>query len=124
MRSPMPSDPHHAAAFVGAVTTVAGGLLVASPEGVGRRAWIERPTSARILGAVDLALVPGLVAGRPRWPWMAARVAANLGTAAFYERIARRGPARIGPRAVAGTLLALSVADASVVRTLRRVESD
>lgn len=33
----LPTDPHRAAAFVGAATTAIGAALVASPEGLGRR---------------------------------------------------------------------------------------
>jgi len=117
-----PVDPRRAAAGVGAFTAVIGALLLAAPATVGRRVWIAEPAHARLLGAVDLALVPGLLAGRPRAPWMAARVIANLGTAAWYRRIARAMPGQRGPRVVVAALLAVSVVDLRFVMALHRDE--
>lgn len=116
------SDPHRTATQVGLITAVAGALLLAAPGPVGRRSWIEDPAQARILGAVDAVIAAGLLAGRPRAPWMAARVVANLGTAALFGRIARSGPPTIGPALVAGALLGVSVIDVGVARSLHRDE--
>ena len=52
----------------------------------------------RLLGAADLVLVPGLLAGRPRWPWMAARAALNLAQAGWLAGAAA-GDGRSGARA-------------------------
>lgn len=120
-----PAGPHRTATFVGFVTTVIGTALLVAPEAVGRRSWIEDPVEARILGGVDLAIAGGLLFGRPRSPWMAARVVANVGTAAFFGRIARDGKpgaGTIGPAVVAGALLSISVVDLTVVRALRAEE--
>ena len=38
----------------------------------------------RLIGAADLVLVPGLLRGEPRWPWMIGRAALNLAMAAYF----------------------------------------
>lgn len=119
---PAPAKARRAAATVGASTAVIGTALIGAPTSVGARVWIAAPSSARVLGAVDLALVPGLVAGRPRWPWMAARVVANLATAGWYQRIGRGTPGQRGPRVVAAALVAVSITDLAVVAALWRDE--
>lgn len=114
--------PERVATGVGLLTAAIGVALLAAPEAVGGRAWLTDPRVARAVGAVDLALAPGLIAGRPRSPWMAARVAANLGTAALFGRIARGSDAPVGPAVVAGALLVVSAVDVAVVRALRDEE--
>lgn len=123
MPSPLSTDhPERVATGVGLFTAVIGIALLAAPETVGGRAWIADPRVARAVGLVDLTLAPGLVTGRPRSPWMAARVVANLGTAALFARIARRADAPLGPATVAGALLAVSAIDVTVVQALRAAE--
>lgn len=119
---PAPAKARRAAATVGASTAVVGAALFGAPASVGARVWIAKPSSARVLGAVDLAMVPGLVAGRPRWPWMAARVIANLGTAGWYQRIGNDTPGQRGPKVVAAALVAVSIPDLAVVAALWRDE--
>jgi hypothetical protein len=122
---PVPSDPGRAATVVGLVTTVAGVALLAAPERVGRRSWIAEPAQASALGAVDLGIAAGLLLARRRSRWMAARVVATVGTAAFFVRIARDGAPgapTIGPAAVAVALLGVSVVDVGVVGALRAAE--
>lgn len=116
------SDPHRTATEVGLITAVAGALLLAAPGAVGRRSWIEDPNQARLLGLVDVVIAAGLLAGRPRAPWMAARVIANVGTAAFFGRIARGGPPTIGPAVVAGSLLGVTAIDVGVASALHADE--
>ncbi|MEO7449172.1 MAG: hypothetical protein ABI336_12940 [Humibacillus sp.] len=62
--------------------------------------------AARVIGALDLALVPGLLGGRPRWPWLAARAAANVLTA---TTLLRTSAPRVVP--VAAVLSALTIGD-------------
>lgn len=112
------SDPHRAATEVGLITAAAGALLLVAPGPVGRRSWTADPNQARIVGAVDVVIAAGLLAGRFRAPWMLARVAANVGTAAFFGRIARGGPPTIGPALVAGALLGICVVDVGIARSL------
>lgn len=115
---PAPAKARRAAATIGVSTGVIGAALFSAPVSVGARVWIASPSSARVLGAVDLVMVPGLVAGRPRWPWMAARVIANLATAAWYQRIGHATPGRPGPKVVAAALVAASITDLPVVAAL------
>ena len=68
--------------------------------------------TARLVGLVDVALSPGLLAGSPRWPWLAARTAANVATAVVSARGGWAG------RATAASLLALTVVDGTAARTL------
>jgi hypothetical protein len=71
---------------------------------------------------MDLALVPGLMRGRPRWPWMLARAAANLPIAAAYRsEIARTGGT---PMARTGmcAMLGLSVVDTVTAIGLRNAD--
>lgn len=110
--------------FVAVVTTGVGIALLAAPRPLAVAAGVgDRPTFARVVGIMDLALVPGLLRGRPRWPWMLARAAANLPIAAAYRsEIARNGGtplARTGMYAMLG----LSVVDTATAIGLRRAES-
>jgi hypothetical protein len=112
-----PEQGHRAAAFVGVFTAVAGVGLLFLPEQVGPLTGVTDPTDARILGIVDLALVPGLLAGRPRWPWMAARAVTNLGMAAFTLR---RAPLRNRARLFSAFLCVATAADTRAVLALRQ----
>ena len=70
------------AVAIGVITAVAGGALVRAPGRAGAVVGIADTRLARLVGVADLSLVPGLIAGHPRWPWLAARAAFNLPTAA------------------------------------------
>ena len=74
----------------------------------------------RIVGAADLALVPGLLLGRPRWPWMAARAALNLAQAGWLATAAGRAESPRLARGSAAALAALTLIDAPVAAALRR----
>ncbi|TDE92631.1 hypothetical protein EXU48_13925 [Occultella glacieicola] len=100
------------ARMVGLITLATGVTLTAAPGRVGPLFGVEDRSTARLLGLADLALVPGLLGGTPRWPWTAARAVVNLPMAAVLAR----GPRTAG-RVVA---LALTVRDAQVARTLHR----
>lgn len=107
--------------FVGYVTTATGVALVAAP-GVAARALglREQETAMRLIGAADLVLVPGLLRGRPRWPWMVARAGMNVAMAAYFLGVAGDSrPARWAGRA----LLGLLVVDGATALALRRREN-
>lgn len=121
MLAPMtPEGAHRAARTVGVTTAVIGAALVTAPRRLGPLVGLTGPRGARAVGLVDLALVPGLVAGTPRWPWMAARAAANVATAAYGVGVARRGGhlRRVVPIALG--LLVATAADTRAVAALRR----
>ena len=109
------------ATTIGVVTTVIGGVLLWAPDGVARALGTSRPGQLRIIGLADLALVPGLIAGRPRWPWVAARAALNVAIAAYLVDDARstRDPR---PRRIALLLTAITVGDCATARRLRADE--
>ena len=111
-----PEQGHQAATFVAAFTAVAGAGLLLLPGRIGPLTGVTDPTDARILGVADLVLVPGLLAGRPRWPWMAARAVTNLGMAAFALRRASL-PKRA--RVFAAFLCLATIADTQTIVALR-----
>ena len=71
----------------------------------------------RLIGASDLVLVPGLLFGRPQWPFMVGRAALNLGVAAYFHGVADRSPAA---RGMAAAFVGLSVVDGATALALRR----
>jgi hypothetical protein len=103
--------------FVGSVTLATGAALVAAPRLLtGPLGLAGQDAAVRAIGAADLVLVPGLLRGRPRWPWMVSRAALNLATAAYLLGAApRSGLAKGG----AATLLALTVVDGTTGLRLR-----
>jgi hypothetical protein len=103
--------------FVGAVTLATGAALVAAPRVLTGPLGLDGQDAAvRAIGAADLVLVPGLLRGRPRWPWMVSRAALNLAMAAYLlgaapqSEIAKRG---------AATLCALTAIDGATGLKLR-----
>ena len=96
----------------GLATLVIGTALVVAPRRVGALSGLHDARTARLVGLVDLALSPGLIAGTPRWPWLAARTVANVATAAVTARGGWTG------RATAASLLALTALDGQAARTL------
>jgi len=120
---PQPNTPQAAqrvATTVGAATLLIGGALLVAPERLGPLVGLSSPAGTRAVGALDLALVPGLLAGRPRWPWLAARAALNVATAAYTLRQAGdSGSLPTRARAFALMLLAATVADSTAARASR-----
>lgn len=108
-----------AAIGVGAITTVIGGALAARPEEVAAFGGLQDATGLRTVGIADLALVPGLLAGKPRWPWMAARGALNVAIIAFL--LGRPDDADTPKRRViAGALAGITTQDLRMAAILRR----
>ena len=60
----------------------------------------------RALGVSDLVLVPGLLWGRPRWPWMVGRAALNLAQAAYLHGVAPQSSSPQLAKGGAGVLVA------------------
>ena len=110
--------------FVGAVTLVAGAVLVAVPGRVSRSLGLDGQDPAlRLVGASDLVLVPGLLRGRPRWPWMIGRAALNLAQAAYLRSVA---PGSSSPELLTGgarVLVGLTALDGVTGLALRRARS-
>jgi hypothetical protein len=109
------------AVFAGYATLVIGASLVVAPRRTTGPLGLDGEEAAfRALGVSDLVLVPGLLRGNPRWPWMAARTAFNVGDAAYLAWAARRSssPARVW--AGAAVMVALTAIDGATAFELRR----
>jgi hypothetical protein len=110
--------------FVGCVTLAAGAALAVSPRLLTDRLGLDGQDAAvRALGAADLVLVPGLLRGRPRWPWMFGRAALNLAQAAYLYGVAPQSASPQLAKGGAGVLVSLTAADAATGLALRRAGS-
>lgn len=116
--------PERMPAFVGCATLAIGGALVVAPRlATGPLGLDGQNAALRLIGAADLVLVPGLLTGRPRWPWMVGRAALNLAMAAYLRGVAPQSPAPVRARAGAAALLGLTVVDGATGMVLRRARS-
>ncbi len=111
-----PDNAERAAIRVGVITSVIGGALTLAPGRVGPLVGVDSPQAALVVGLADLALVPGLLRGRPRWPWLAARAGLNVAILSYAALTARRN--RRALVAVAA-LASATVSDLVAMSTLR-----
>jgi hypothetical protein len=112
-----------AATTVGLITLPIGVALVVTPAQAARLLRLgDHSRALRVIGAADLALVPGLLAGRHRWQWMAARVGLNLVIAAYCLRLVRRERAAGAKVGVLAMVIA-TVDDGRRIAALRRARS-
>jgi len=106
--------------FVGCVTLAAGLALVSAP---GRMAGLlgltGQDAAVRAIGVSDLALVPGLLRGNPRWPWMLCRSVVNLADAAYLRRVAPQASSPKLLRGGAAVLAGLTAVDGAAGLVLR-----
>jgi hypothetical protein len=110
--------------FVGVVTLAIGGALVVAPRlATGPLGLEGQETAVRAIGASDLILVPGLLRGRPRWPWMIGRAAANLAVAAYLHGVTPQSSKPQLATGTAATMLALTAVDGATGLALRRAGS-
>ena len=103
---------------VGVVTLGVGLALFVAPRRTGEAAGVQAERGLRVVGLLDVVVAIGVLWGRPRWPWLAARSAANPPTAAYFAMLGRRSGAKT-PVVIAAVILCLTIADASVGRVLR-----
>jgi hypothetical protein len=76
---------------VGVATLVIGIVLLVAPSKASNLLRLgDHPAALRIIGASDLALVPGLLAGRHRARWMTARAGCNVAIAGYCLSLVRR----------------------------------
>lgn len=109
-----------AAARAGVVTVPVGLALLLAPDRVGRLLGTgDYGVALRIIGGLDLALVPGLVAGRHRGQWLSARAGLNLVIGAYCASLMRTSGGRGAALGVVA-MLAATTADARAIPTLRR----
>lgn len=103
----------------GLVTLPLGLALVAAPSRVGRHLGDgNHVTAMRVIGAFDLALVPGLVAGRQRSRWLQARAGLNLLIAAYFARLVTQERSALAGFTVAA-MIGATVADGRAIAALR-----
>ncbi|NYI77297.1 hypothetical protein [Nocardioides panzhihuensis] len=116
-----PESARRSAAFVGMATLPIGAALLLAPGRVGRSLKLgDHPVALRAIGAADLALVPGLLTGRRRLPWLAARAGLNMAIAAYCAHLARAE----GSTAHKIAVPALAIATAADVRTILALRGD
>jgi hypothetical protein len=109
------------AELAGWATLVAGAALLLAPRRTAGPLGLEgQETAVRVIGVSDLVLVPGLLRGTPRWPWMTARAAFNLGDTAYLLWAARRSSSPAKALAGAGVMAALTMIDGATAFQLRR----
>jgi hypothetical protein len=106
------------ATTAGVFTTIAGGALLSAPSGLGPLIGLTSRRDAQLVGILDLALAPGLMFGRPQWPWLAARAVSNVATAVFTLRRAENGASLRNARVFSALLAAATVTDLRAVRAL------
>ena len=110
--------------FVGCVTLAAGTALVAAPGTLTGPLGLEGQDAAvRAIGVSDLVLVPGLLRGRPRWPWMIGRAALNLAVAAYLHGVAPQSSSPALAKGGAGLFVGLTAVDGATGLALRRADS-
>lgn len=112
--------PIRAALLVGIGSAVIGGALVAQPARFGPALGLVGDTDARLVGALDLALAPGMLWGRPRWPWAVVRAAGSVAIAGFCLSRGHGTVQWSRTRTAAAGLLGLGVGDLALARSLRR----
>jgi hypothetical protein len=106
--------------FVGAATLAIGAALTAAPGlATGPLGLRDQDAAMRAIGVSDLVLVPGLLRGEPRWPWMAARAGLNVVVATYLLGVAGQSSAPRATRGLAGVMLALTAADGATAMSLR-----
>ena len=111
-------------AFVGCVTLATGATLAAAPGLACSRLGLDgQDTAVRAIGIADLVLVPGLLRGSPRWPWMVGRAALNLAIAAYLRGVAPQSSSPGALNAGAGVLVGLTALDGATGLALRRAGS-
>jgi hypothetical protein len=105
---------------VGAGSGLIGIALLVAPCSAGRPIGIVDRRHARLIGAIDLVIAAGLLTARPRWPWLTARAAANISTAALAITAARDTDRRRRAVIFGAALCAATIGDVAGVRALRR----
>jgi hypothetical protein len=110
--------------FVGCVTLAAGAALATAPGRLTGPLGLDgQDTAVRAIGVSDLLLVPGLLRGNPRWPWMIGRAALNLALAAYLHGVAPQSSSPGVLKGAARLFVGLTAVDGGAGLALRRAES-
>jgi hypothetical protein len=107
--------------IVGWVTLVGGAALLAAPRlATGPLGLDGQDLAVRVIGVSDLVLVPGLLRGEPRSPWMVGRAALNLAVAAYLRGVASQSSSPRLVKGTAGVFICLTAIDGATGLALRR----
>jgi hypothetical protein len=110
----------------GLVTMPLGIALLADPARFGRLLdGKSHDASMRLIGTLDVALAPGLIAGRHRDRWLIARAGLNLLIAGYCAGLARHGGASgsSGARLTAASMVVATIFDGRAIAALRRSDT-
>ncbi|MFG1837900.1 hypothetical protein ACGFH8_05600 [Micromonospora sp. NPDC049175] len=106
---------------VGVVTLGFGVVLTAMPRRSAAALGLgDRPVLAGAVGLTDLVVGSGVLLGRPRWPWMAARAALNLVLTGCYAAEANRPDGNRRARSGAIAMASLTVVDTALALALAK----
>lgn len=112
------SAAQRSATQVGLITFPIGIALVAGPSHVGRLLGTGNyDVALRVIGGLDLALVPGLLAGRRRGRWLMARAVLNLLIGGYCVRLVRRDGGA-GAKIGAVAMVAATISDGRAIAAL------
>lgn len=102
---------------VGLITAPIGAALLIAPSRASRLLSSgDHQSSLRVIGLLDLALVPGLLYGEQR-RWMTARAGLNLAIAAHCLRLTRERRST-GAKVAALSMVAATIADSRTIAAL------
>jgi hypothetical protein len=103
------------------VSLALGTVLLIAPATARRVLGVDSDRRVlRTIGAVDLAVAPGLYFGHAKWPWLVARAASNPLIAAIAVANARTLRARV----IAAGLIGATLLDVRTAARLRASVSD
>jgi hypothetical protein len=117
--SPTRSSAQTMSTTAGVSTAIAGSALLCAPDRLGPLIGLTARRDVQLVGVLDLALAPGLILGRPQWPWLAARAVSNVATAVFALKRAGRGVKQRNAIAFSTFLVVATAADLRALRELR-----
>ena len=109
---------------IGGITLTVGAALAAAPGLVTGPLGLDgQDVAVRAIGVSDLVLVPGLLRGSPRWPWMVGRAALNVALAAYLHGVAPQSSSPGMLKGGASLMLGLTAVDGATGLALRRIET-
>ena len=104
------------AARIGLITLPIGLALVTAPSRFGKLLGTgDYGTALRVIGGLDLALVPGLLAGARRRRWLMARAGLNVVIAGYCAHLVRREGGGIGAKVTAVAMVAATLSDGKAI---------
>ena len=105
---------------VGTITLAAGAALIVAPQLATRPLGLEgQEAGMRAIGVSDLVLVPGLLRGEPRWPWMIGRAAVNAAVGGYLQGVASQSSKPALVKGAAAAFAGLTVIDGATGLALR-----